>query len=212
LIQFQVRYLGLLENVRVRRAGFAYRITYERFLQRYKMLANETWPNPSKGSSRDNTNILLEKFNLHKDCVNGKTKLFIRNPRTVFKLEELRQQKIPEIVLILQKYWRGTLGRSRFKQIKQEKNLHLFFSDVEKRRDLGKNVEWPIAPSGFENFDKKLRKMHAIWRANKIIDRMPVVLKKSLAEKVAAFRAIGNKRLEWGYLRSWKGDYLNMVN
>jgi hypothetical protein len=31
----QVAYLGLLENVRVRRAGFAFRMTYVRFLQRY---------------------------------------------------------------------------------------------------------------------------------------------------------------------------------
>lgn len=31
----QVAYLGLLENVRVRRAGFAYRQPYDRFLQRY---------------------------------------------------------------------------------------------------------------------------------------------------------------------------------
>lgn len=30
----QVEYLGLLENVRVRRAGFAYRQTYEKFLHR----------------------------------------------------------------------------------------------------------------------------------------------------------------------------------
>ena len=33
--QHQVLYLGLLENVRVRRAGFAFRAHYERFLQRY---------------------------------------------------------------------------------------------------------------------------------------------------------------------------------
>jgi myosin heavy subunit len=32
----QVRYLGLLENVRVRRAGFAYRQTYDTWLSRYK--------------------------------------------------------------------------------------------------------------------------------------------------------------------------------
>lgn len=31
----QVSYLGLLENVRVRRAGFAYRQPYDRFLLRY---------------------------------------------------------------------------------------------------------------------------------------------------------------------------------
>lgn len=33
-VKSQVYYLGLLENVRVRRAGFAYRLTYEKFLQR----------------------------------------------------------------------------------------------------------------------------------------------------------------------------------
>ena len=33
-VRHQVRYLGLLENVRVRRAGFAFRTTYDRFLWR----------------------------------------------------------------------------------------------------------------------------------------------------------------------------------
>lgn len=32
----QVKYLGLLENVRVRRAGYAYRQTYEKFFYRYE--------------------------------------------------------------------------------------------------------------------------------------------------------------------------------
>jgi myosin heavy subunit len=34
----QVKYLGLLENVKVRRAGFAYRQSYERFLHRFDFL------------------------------------------------------------------------------------------------------------------------------------------------------------------------------
>lgn len=34
LIRHQVKYLGLMENLRVRRAGFAYRRKYEVFLQR----------------------------------------------------------------------------------------------------------------------------------------------------------------------------------
>ena len=33
-VQHQVAYLGLLENVRVRRAGFAHRQPYDRFLRR----------------------------------------------------------------------------------------------------------------------------------------------------------------------------------
>lgn len=35
LIRHQVKYLGLMENLRVRRAGFAYRRRYEVFLQRW---------------------------------------------------------------------------------------------------------------------------------------------------------------------------------
>lgn len=35
LVRHQVKYLGLMEHLRVRRAGFAYRRKYETFLQRY---------------------------------------------------------------------------------------------------------------------------------------------------------------------------------
>jgi myosin heavy subunit len=38
----QIQYLGLLENVKVRRAGYAYRGEYGRFLERFKWLATAT--------------------------------------------------------------------------------------------------------------------------------------------------------------------------
>ena len=57
-VTHQVRYLGLLENVRVRRAGYAYRQTFERFSARYKMLADETWPFGSGDAQRDTDTIL----------------------------------------------------------------------------------------------------------------------------------------------------------
>jgi len=44
LVCHQVRYLGLMENVRVRRAGYAFRQAYESCLERYKMLCKQTWP------------------------------------------------------------------------------------------------------------------------------------------------------------------------
>ena len=44
LVRHQVRYLGLMENIRVRRAGYSFRMEYTRFLQRYKMLSKATWP------------------------------------------------------------------------------------------------------------------------------------------------------------------------
>ncbi len=53
----QVQYLGLQENIRVRRAGFAYRRPFEKFLWRYAILTAETWPHytgdPRKGIQVD---------------------------------------------------------------------------------------------------------------------------------------------------------------
>ncbi|KAJ8981686.1 hypothetical protein NQ317_003407 [Molorchus minor] len=61
LVRHQIKYLGLMENLRVRRAGFAYRRDYERFLQRYKCLSSETWPN-YHGSAKDGVQILDKDF------------------------------------------------------------------------------------------------------------------------------------------------------
>lgn len=44
VVRHQVKYLGLMENLRVRPAGFAYRRNYEAFLDRYKSLCPKTWP------------------------------------------------------------------------------------------------------------------------------------------------------------------------
>lgn len=49
LVGVQARYLGLMENVRVRRAGYAFRQGYEPFLERYRLLSRSTWPRWSGG-------------------------------------------------------------------------------------------------------------------------------------------------------------------
>uniref|UniRef100_T1JD45 Myosin motor domain-containing protein n=1 Tax=Strigamia maritima TaxID=126957 RepID=T1JD45_STRMM len=77
-VRHQVCYLGLLENIRVRRAGFAYRQTYDRFLRRYKMISKYTWPNFCGGTDKDGVRILIEQQNFSDDVVYGNTKIFIR--------------------------------------------------------------------------------------------------------------------------------------
>lgn len=102
-VKAQVFYLGLIENVRVRRAGFAYRLTYEKFLQRYKCISQRTWPNPRHGSPKENTNIIVKELRFESEVKNGITKIFIKSPKTVFELENKRAEKIPKIVVFLQK-------------------------------------------------------------------------------------------------------------
>lgn len=43
-VQHQVKYLGLSENIKVRRAGFAYRNDFHRFLDRFAILSSATYP------------------------------------------------------------------------------------------------------------------------------------------------------------------------
>lgn len=73
LVRHQVQYLSLLENLRVRRAGFAYRREYETFLAKYKSLCPKTWP-VYKGEPRQGVELLLEHldFLLNKDFCLGK--------------------------------------------------------------------------------------------------------------------------------------------
>lgn len=59
IIRHQVKYLGLMENLRVRRAGFCYRRSFDVFLKRYKCLSPATWPE-WKGPLKDGVEALCQ--------------------------------------------------------------------------------------------------------------------------------------------------------
>ncbi|KAI4456265.1 myosin [Holotrichia oblita] len=106
-VRHQVSYLGLVENVRVRRAGFAYRQRYDRFMKRYKMISHYTWPNFRKGTDKDGTKVIMDEMQFTGDVKYGITKVFVRSPKTLFALEQRRNDLIPSIVTLIQKTWRG---------------------------------------------------------------------------------------------------------
>lgn len=55
-----------MENLRVRRAGFAYRRVYTKFLERYKCLSKDTWPN-WHGDPKEGVQILVNALGYQKD-------------------------------------------------------------------------------------------------------------------------------------------------
>uniref|UniRef100_A0A8V5H1Y5 Uncharacterized protein n=1 Tax=Melopsittacus undulatus TaxID=13146 RepID=A0A8V5H1Y5_MELUD len=125
LIRHQVKYLGLMENLRVRRAGFAYRRKYEVFLQRYKSLCPETWPTWD-GRPHDGVAVLVKHLGYKQEEYKmGRTKIFIRFPKTLFATEdalEVRKQSLGDafnccsvllLAIAIQSWWRGTLGRRK---------------------------------------------------------------------------------------------------
>ncbi|KAH9632913.1 hypothetical protein HF086_002735 [Spodoptera exigua] len=119
LVSHQVKYLGLMENLRVRRAGFAYRRTYEAFLERYKCLSRDTWPN-FRGAPRDGVQKLVEVLNFEKeDYRMGNTKIFIRFPKTLFETEDAYQIKKNDIATIIQSRWRGYWQRKQYLKMRE---------------------------------------------------------------------------------------------
>ncbi|XP_058387606.1 unconventional myosin-Ih isoform X1 [Diceros bicornis minor] len=119
LIRHQVKYLGLMEHLRVRRAGFAYRRKYEHFLQRYKSLCPDTWPHwqgpPEEGVER------LIKYIGYKpeEYKLGRTKIFIRFPRTLFATEDAFEFSKHQLVARIQAIYKGCLERRAFVKRKQ---------------------------------------------------------------------------------------------
>jgi len=114
----QVRYLGLVENVRVRRAGYAYRQTFDKFLRRFKLLSKRTWPS-WQGSAQDGCRAILAELKVaDANFACGKTKIFIRQPQILFQLEELRWQKLDGVVRIIQRGWRRCRGQAYYRRIK----------------------------------------------------------------------------------------------
>ncbi|KAM4777108.1 unconventional myosin-Ib isoform 3-T4 [Cyanocitta cristata] len=119
LVCHQIRYLGLLENVRVRRAGYAFRQAYEPCLERYKMLCRQTWPH-WRGPARAGVEVLFNELRIPEEEFSfGRSKIFIRNPRTLFKLEDLRKQRLEDLATLIGKIYRGWKCRTRFLLMKR---------------------------------------------------------------------------------------------
>ena len=112
-VKHQVKYLGLVENIKVRRAGFAYRAEYHRFLERFGIITSQTYPE-YKGSDRDGCKVILNQVakqnmipGLNKEeCQLGKSKVFIRAPETYFAFERLLEIRRGDFVTRIQRAWR----------------------------------------------------------------------------------------------------------
>ncbi|XP_019850778.1 PREDICTED: LOW QUALITY PROTEIN: unconventional myosin-Id-like [Amphimedon queenslandica] len=222
-VRHQVSYLGLLENVRVRRAGFANRQPYERFVGRYKVLSPATWPSYN-GSIQQATAAILDQVKLLTTPELPKTKIFIRSPQTLTSLERRRLDAIPRIVVILQKYTRGFLVRNRIRKTNAKQviltyfrryKLRVFicslvelFSNVRSLPDLGKSIVWPDPPPVLQQCVSFLKDIHGRWRAEFILRKVPVQDRPAVQLKCVAYDVLQNRRPNWGLQRKWHGNYL----
>ncbi|KAM8940473.1 unconventional myosin-If [Pelodytes ibericus] len=138
-VKHQVEYLGLKENIRVRRAGFAYRRVFNKFLQRYAILTQETWPR-WRGDERQGVQHLLRSVNMDSDQYQmGKTKVFVKNPESLFLLEEMRERKFDTFARTIQKAWRRYIARRKYEQMREEASNILYGLKERRRNSINRN-------------------------------------------------------------------------
>ncbi|KAL1993236.1 hypothetical protein VTN49DRAFT_3185 [Thermomyces lanuginosus] len=109
----QIKYLGLQENVRIRRAGFAYRQTFEKFVERFYLLSKHTsyageytWTGDAESGARQ---ILKDVGIPQEEYQMGVTKAFIKTPETLFALEHMRDRYWHNMAIRIQRAWRNYL-------------------------------------------------------------------------------------------------------
>ncbi|XP_076136370.1 myosin IEb [Alosa pseudoharengus] len=135
----QVEYLGLRENIRVRRAGFAFRRPFSKFLHRYAILTKETWPT-WKGDERKGVLHLLSSVNMDSDQYQlGKTKVFIKAPESLFLLEEMRERKYNGYARVIQKAWRKHIAVRKYVKMREEASDILLNKKERRKNSLNRN-------------------------------------------------------------------------
>ena len=135
----QVRYLGLKENIRVRRAGFAYRASFDRFLRRYAILTDRTWPRWN-GPPKEGVKFLLDKANITNDQWQlGASKVFIKSPESLFLLEELRERKYNSYARVIQRAYRHWASIKYFIELKKKACDIVMGKKERKRFSLNRN-------------------------------------------------------------------------
>ncbi|NXA32754.1 MYO10 protein, partial [Eudromia elegans] len=110
----QLRYSGMLETVKVRRAGFPIRRLFQDFLSRYKMLV--------KGlSALDNSKAvcadLLQTYDSSKKQWQlGKTKVFLKEALEQ-KLEKDREEELRKAAIVIRAHILGYMARSKYQKV-----------------------------------------------------------------------------------------------
>ncbi|KAM6119497.1 unconventional myosin-Ie [Pterocles gutturalis] len=138
-VKHQVEYLGLKENIRVRRAGYAYRRVFKKFLQRYAILTKATWPS-WKGEEKQGVLHLLQSVNMDPDQYQlGKSKVFIKAPESLFLLEEMRERKYDGHARAIQKAWRKYVARKKYVQMREEASDLLLNKKERRRNSINRN-------------------------------------------------------------------------
>ncbi|CAN9500286.1 unnamed protein product [Ophioblennius macclurei] len=136
----QLRYSGMMETIRIRKAGYPVRYSFDDFLNRYRVLLKSHMADPKQGNKEKCCESICESVLVGKgDWKTGKTKIFLKDFHdTVLELERMKQLNTKALViqrvmrgykyrrdflrkraaaLVIQKHWRGYKGRKLYRMV-----------------------------------------------------------------------------------------------
>ncbi|KAL0849525.1 hypothetical protein ABMA28_013796 [Loxostege sticticalis] len=108
----QLRYSGMMETIRIRRAGYPIRHSFKEFVERYRFLISGV-PPAHKTDCRAATAKICATVLGKSDYQLGHTKVFLKDAHDLF-LEQERDRVLTRKILILQRSIRGWVYRRRF--------------------------------------------------------------------------------------------------
>ncbi|XP_051943469.1 unconventional myosin-X [Hippocampus zosterae] len=125
----QLRYSGMLETVKIRRAGFPVRRPFQEFCCRYKVLMrNELTSN----DARERCVELLQRYDdSATDWQMGKTKVFLREGLE-HRLEKQREVELLRAAMIIRAHMAGYVARKQYRRLVRcalviQKNYRAFY-------------------------------------------------------------------------------------
>ncbi|XP_065504820.1 unconventional myosin-VIIa isoform X2 [Caloenas nicobarica] len=114
----QLRYSGMMETIRIRRAGYPIRYTFVEFVDRYRVLMPGVKPAYKQGDLRGTCQRISEAvLGKDDDWQIGKTKIFLKDHHDML-LEIERDKAITDKVILIQKVVRGFKDRSNFLKVR----------------------------------------------------------------------------------------------
>ncbi|XP_065604703.1 myosin-1B [Cyrtonyx montezumae] len=121
LVLHQLRCNGVLEGIRICRKGFPSRILYADFKQRYKVLNASAIPEGQFIDSKKASEKLLGSIDVdHTQYKFGHTKVFFK-AGLLGLLEEMRDEKLAQLITRTQARCRGFLMRVEFKKMMERR-------------------------------------------------------------------------------------------
>ncbi|XP_056915471.1 unconventional myosin-X isoform X2 [Takifugu flavidus] len=114
----QLRYSGMLETVKIRRAGFPVRRTFKDFFSRYKIIMKDRVPAAAAADDKKKSTDLLIKYDkTKKEWQLGKTKVFMKESLE-HRLEKDRDEVRCQAAMIIRAHLLTFSAKKHFKQVR----------------------------------------------------------------------------------------------